>query len=74
MRPKEKYVVQDFINNEFPEFETIKECEDYIIQNFTDEKEGIHPDVDDMFILKKVSYVFVDEQDENDCKIAFKSI
>lgn len=67
---KEIYVVQDFINNDFPEFNTIEECKSYILTNFTDETEGIHPDVDDMVILKKEFYVFVDE--ENNCEIVLK--
>jgi hypothetical protein len=69
MNLKEVYIVQDFINNEHPEFETVKECKEYILENFIDPDEGIHPDVDNMLVLKKMFYVFVDEESENEIKL-----
>ncbi|MDR3026032.1 hypothetical protein [Chryseobacterium sp.] len=66
---KEIYVVQDFINDEYPEFATIEECKNYILTNFTDESEGIHPDVDDMVILKKEFYAFVNEDSNNEIEL-----
>ena len=67
MNNKENFTVLDFINNEFPDFATIEDCKKYILDNFTDESEGIHPDIDDIVICENILKVFVDE--ENNCEI-----
>lgn len=53
------YIVLDYINDDKPEFKTLREAKRYIFECFTDRNEGIHPDVDYMKIVKSAYYVDV---------------
>jgi hypothetical protein len=47
-------------------FDTFDEAKTYIIENFTDYDEGIHPDIEDILILRqthKVSVVPLDDEE-----------
>ena len=46
------YIVMDHIEGEYPEFDTLTEAKKYILDNYTLPDEGIHPDIDDMRIVK----------------------
>jgi len=48
------YFVWDGINGDLEQFYTLKQAQDYIKQEFDDEAEGIHPDVEMVFIMKKI--------------------
>lgn len=48
------YYVWDGINGYLEEFETIEGCEEFIEENFKDSNEGIHPDIEMVFILKRI--------------------
>ena len=54
MKNEKPYFVWDGINGDLEEFETIEEAKEFIKENFDDEAEGIHPDVESVFIMKKI--------------------
>lgn len=65
------YIVMDFINQEYPEFKTKQECEEYIKDIFIDETEGIHPDIENVIIVEKKHFIFIDEEKGlDDCDIS----
>lgn len=68
------FIVMDFINQEYPECKTLKEAEEYIRDNFIDDSEGIHPDIENIIIVKKNSFVFINEEKGIDnCDISIES-
>ena len=52
---KEKlFFVWNGIDGELEEFETIEKAQKYITDAFENEEEGIHPDIESVFIMKKI--------------------
>ncbi len=54
------YIVMDHIEGEYPEFDTLAEAKKYILDNYTDSKEGIHPEIEGLQIVKYVCGVLVE--------------
>ena len=72
----DKCFVYDGINGELEECKNIYEAKTFIRENFIDEKEGIHPDIESVIILKQVMNTVVEEivpsQGEPHHKVEFK--
>lgn len=67
------YIVLDHIEGEQPEFDTLEEAKSYILDNYTSAAEGIHPDIDNMHIVKVIYETKVVECDGG-YKVKFKKL
>lgn len=66
-----EFYVWDGINGHLEGFETEKECEEFIKEIFIDELEGIHPDIESVFILKPHKEIAVFENEQGDYTVSF---
>lgn len=64
-------VVLDLVNNERNTFGSVSEAEKWILNNYTDEVEGIHPDIESIQILQVLKQVEVEELDNKKHSISF---
>jgi hypothetical protein len=65
--PKEKVFVWDGVNSDLEEFDTLKEAKDWIKETFIDEEDGIHPEIESVFIMKRTHEIVVNALDEEEC-------
>jgi len=69
------YIVLDHIEGEQPYFKTLEEAKRYILDNYTSTKEGVHPDIDNMAIVKLLYETKVVEVVGKDSyKVKFKKL
>lgn len=73
---KEKVFVWDGVNSEMEEFDTIEEAKDWIKENFfSDEEDGIHPEIESVLIMKKTHEIVVNAIDEKELyEVIFKEV
>jgi len=75
-RSKKPVFVWDGVNGEMEEFETIDEAKKFIKENFIDDTEGIHPDIESVIILEQKFNTVVEqiEGKEEEYKVIFRSV
>ena len=73
---RKKLFVWDGINGEMEEFTTIEEAKKFIKENFIDESEGIHPDIESVVIVEQILDTVVEEVEgkEEEYKVVFRSV
>ncbi len=59
-----EYLVWDGINCEFEEVDGIEGAKKFIKKEFVSSDEGIHPDIESVFVVQKVMQVKIEETDE----------
>lgn len=62
----EKLILTNPIWDEVDEFDTIDELTQHILENFVDEEDGIHPDIEDLIITKRTHKVVVQPNNEEE--------
>ena len=53
-RCKKPYFVWDGINSQLEEFEKLEDAKEFIRTEFCDSEDGIHPDIESVFIMKRI--------------------
>jgi len=66
LNPKDEYFIFDTINSTYEEINNLEEAKSYIEENFTDVMEGIHPDIESVFVVKKVMSVKFNVESETE--------
>lgn len=71
-----KLFVWDGVNGDMEEFKTIEEAQKFIKENFIEESEGIHPDIESVIILEQIFDTVVEEIQgkEEEYKVVFRSV